>query len=76
MKRKYSRLLIALSLLSLTTCSSTPASNGCPAPVWPDLCTVTWLKSTPKPACAQQWEDKNDRLQNLLQDNQDNHLRL
>jgi hypothetical protein len=26
--------------------------------VWPDLCTVKWLASTPKPVCEQQWEDK------------------
>jgi hypothetical protein len=61
---------IALSLLSLTTRSSTPASSVCPPPVWMDLCTVKWLASTPKPAFAQQC----DRLQNLLKDNQGIHF--
>jgi hypothetical protein len=50
LEAQYSRLPIALSLLCLTTCLSTPASNVCPPPVWPDLCTVKWLASIQNPS--------------------------
>ena len=61
------RLLIGVSLLSLTACADTKTIKGCPAPIWPDRCAVDWLARTETPQCFDHWLDHIDRQQTLLE---------
>jgi hypothetical protein len=58
--------LLALSLLSMTSCAGTPVNSSCPLPVWPDKVTTDWLINTPHPAEVSTWKDRYVRQQCLL----------
>lgn len=62
-------LLLAASLISLPSCTTTPSSGYCPIPVWPDKCAVAWLAATETPACFDNWLDRVTRQQEAIEAN-------
>ncbi|AMV17421.1 hypothetical protein VT03_05985 [Planctomyces sp. SH-PL14] len=68
-RRRFTLLLLGLSLSCLPSCATTGSSGYCPVPVWPDKCVIGWLERTETPACVDAWLDRMIRQQESIEAN-------